>query len=219
MTIAFTIFLICIPICLFVIIFYLVSKNQKERELIEQVTPLTRREWAERRLVLSLLQEGVNPKAISYSYDQYDKSRYVAEVRTHDHDYSNRQHIVHALYTKFCGRNALTAGADYMNDYLTTYQFTDNESHSQTSLDAFVQFDYNPTTWLNVIASVRDDYFSESDNNALTSRLATMFKLKPLSIRASYSGGFRSPTLKEMYICRWPLPPLSSAWSSAQSGL
>jgi len=64
MTIAFTIFLICIPIFIFVTIFYLVSKNQKERELIEQVTPLTRGEWAERRLVLSLLQEGVNPKAI-----------------------------------------------------------------------------------------------------------------------------------------------------------
>ncbi len=137
---------------------------------------------------------------LSYSYDQYDKSRFVDDIRTHDHDYSNRQHIVHGLYTKFWGANALTAGADYMNDYLSTYQFTDDSSHSQTSVDAFVQFDYNPLTWLNVIASVRDDYFSESDNNALTSRLAAMFKLKPLSIRASYSGGFRAPTLKEMYM-------------------
>lgn len=137
---------------------------------------------------------------MSYSYDRYDKSRYVGEVRTHDHDYSNRQHIVHALYSKFWGTNGLTAGADYLHDYLTTYQFTDNGHHSQTSLDAFVQFDYNPLSWLNVIASVRDDYFSESDRNAVTARLATMFKLRPLSIRASYSGGFRAPTLKEMYM-------------------
>lgn len=137
---------------------------------------------------------------MSYSYDRYDKSRYVGEVRTHDHDYSNRQHIVHALYSKFWGSNGLTAGADYLQDYLTTYQFTDNGHHAQTSLDAFVQFDYNPLSWLNVIASVRDDYFSESDRNAVTARLATMFKLRPLSIRASYSGGFRAPTLKEMYM-------------------
>lgn len=137
---------------------------------------------------------------MSYSYDRYDKSRYVGEVRTHDHDYSNRQHIVHALYSKFWGTNGLTAGADYLHDYLTTYQFTDNGHHAQTSLDAFVQFDYNPLSWLNVIASVRDDYFSESDRNAVTARLATMFKLRPLSIRASYSGGFRAPTLKEMYM-------------------
>ncbi|MDE6468418.1 MAG: TonB-dependent receptor plug domain-containing protein, partial [Muribaculaceae bacterium] len=80
---------------------------------------------------------------LSYSYDQYDKSRYVASVRTHDHDYSNRQHIVHALYSKFWGENGLTAGADYMHDYLNTYQFTDNASHSQSTFDAFVQFDYN----------------------------------------------------------------------------
>lgn len=137
---------------------------------------------------------------LSYSYDQYDKVRYVAGNRTHDHDYSNRQNIVHGLYTKFWGRNGLTAGADFMHDYLTSYQFTNNASHSQTSVDAFVQFDYNPLSWLNIIASVRDDYFSASDKNAVTSRLATMFKLKPLSIRASYSGGFRAPTLKEMYM-------------------
>lgn len=138
---------------------------------------------------------------LSYSYDRYDKARFVNDNRTHDHDYSNRQHIVHGLYTKFWGVNGLTVGADYMHDYLTTYQFVDNESHSQTSIDAFVQFDYNPLSWLNIVASVRDDYFSESDNNAVTSRIATMFKLKPLSIRASYSGGFRAPTLKEMYMC------------------
>lgn len=144
--------------------------------------------------------DGSKNLEVSYSYDQYDKARYVGEERTHDHDYSNRQHIVHALYTNFFGVNALTVGGDYMHDYLTTYQFTNGTDHSQNTVDAFVQFDYNPLSWLNVVASVRDDYFSESDNNAVTGRVATMFKLKPLSIRASYSGGFRAPTLKEMYM-------------------
>lgn len=144
--------------------------------------------------------DGSQNLELSYSYDRYDKARYVGDIRTHDHDYSNRQHIVHGLYTKFWGANGLTVGADYIHDYLTTYQFKDNADHSQSTIDAFVQFDYNPLSWLNVIASVRDDYFSESDNNAVTTRLATMFKLKPVTIRASYSGGFRAPTLKEMYM-------------------
>lgn len=138
---------------------------------------------------------------LSYAYDQYDKARYAGGRPTSDHDYSNRQHILHALYSKHWGKNALTAGADYMHDYLKSYQFTGTGNHSQTSVDAFVQFDYNPLSWLNVIASVRDDYFSASGHNAVTSRIATMFKLRPLSIRASYSGGFRAPTLKEMYMC------------------
>lgn len=137
---------------------------------------------------------------LSYSYDQYDKVRYVGGERTHDHDYSNRQHIVHALYTHFFGGNALTVGADYMHDFLSTYQFAEGDSHSQYSVDAFAQFDYNPVHWFNVIASLREDYFSASSTGALTGRLATMFKLPGFSIRASYAGGFRAPTLKEMYM-------------------
>lgn len=144
--------------------------------------------------------DGTQNLELSYSYDRYDKSRYVGGLRTHDHDYSNRQNIVHALYTKFWGANGLTAGADFMHDFLNTYQFKDNADHSQSTMDAFVQFDYNPQPWLNLVASVRDDYFSESDNNAVTARLAAMFKPAPMTLRASYSGGFRAPTLKEMYM-------------------
>lgn len=36
----------------------------EERKLIEQVTPIGRGEWSERRVVLKLLKAGVNPKAI-----------------------------------------------------------------------------------------------------------------------------------------------------------
>ncbi len=137
---------------------------------------------------------------LTYGYDQYDKARYVDDRRTHDHDYSNRQHIFHGLYSRIFGKNVLTIGGDYMHDYLTTYQFTDGEQHSQNTFDAFVQFDYSPLSWLNIIASAREDYFSESKSNSVTARLAMMFKLKPLTIRTSYSGGFRAPTLKEMYM-------------------
>ncbi|MBO5455789.1 MAG: TonB-dependent receptor [Muribaculaceae bacterium] len=137
---------------------------------------------------------------LSYGFDQYYKSRFVDGKRTHDHDYTNRQNIVHALYTHFWGSNGLTVGTDFLHDYLSTYQFTTGDSHAQTSFDVFAQFDYNPLSWLNVVASVREDYLSASSNNAVTARLATMFKLKQLSIRASYAGGFRAPTLKEMFM-------------------
>lgn len=38
--------------------------KRKERQLIERVTPITRGEWSERRVVLNLLKGGINPKAI-----------------------------------------------------------------------------------------------------------------------------------------------------------
>ncbi len=138
---------------------------------------------------------------ISYAYDQYDKARYnVYNERTNEHDYSNRQHVARGLYSHLFGKNTLTVGADYMYDYLTTYQFTDNEKHTQTSTDAFAQFDYNPLKWLNLVGSVRYDYFSASKKGAFTGRLAVMTKWDWLSIRANYSGGFRAPSLKEMYM-------------------
>ena len=137
---------------------------------------------------------------MTYSYDQYDKARFIGGTRTHDHDYSNRQNIAHALYSHFWNLATLTVGADYMYDYLTTYQFADNTNHSQYSIDAFAQFDWRPIDWFNVVASLRQDYFSGSKQGWPTARLATMFKLKPLTIRASYAGGFRAPSLKEMYM-------------------
>lgn len=137
---------------------------------------------------------------ISYGFDQYDKARYENDERTHDHDYTNRQNTVRALYSHIFGKNTLTVGADFLNDYLTTYQFEDNESKNQNSCDAFAQFDYNPLQWLNIVASLRHDYFSASSQHATTGRLALMTKWKGFSIRANYAGGFRAPTLKEMYM-------------------
>ena len=138
---------------------------------------------------------------LSYAYDQYDKANYMPDgTRTHDHDYTNRQHVVHALYSHTFGKNNLILGADYMNDYLSTYQFVDNDSHSQDNIDGYAQFDWNITDQLNVVGSVRYDYFSASSQKALTERLAIVYKFPWMTFRANYASGFRAPTLKEMYM-------------------
>ena len=138
---------------------------------------------------------------LSYAFDQYDKANFMPDgTRTHDHDYSNRQHVVHALYSHSFGKNGLILGADFMHDYLTTYQFIDNSSHSQNNIDAFAQFDWNITPQLNIVGSARYDYFSASAKKALTARLAVVYKFPWMTFRANYASGFRAPTLKEMYM-------------------
>ena len=138
---------------------------------------------------------------VSYAYDQYDKANYTPEgIRTHDHDYRNAQHTVHALYNNAFGKNVLTVGTDMLHDYLNTYQFLDNASHEQNNIDAYVQFDYNPTKRFNVVGSVRYDHFSASDKQAFTARLATVYKFDKFTLRANYANGFRAPSLKEMYM-------------------
>ncbi len=138
---------------------------------------------------------------LSYAFDQYDKANFLpGGSRTHDHDYSNRQHVLHALYSHAFGRNSLIVGADFMHDYLTTYQFVDNSSHSQNNIDGFAQFDWNITDRLNVVGSVRYDYFSASAQKALTERLAVVYKMPWMTFRVNYASGFRAPSLKEMYM-------------------
>ena len=138
---------------------------------------------------------------LSYAYDQYDKANFQPNgTRTHDHDYSNRQHVVHALYSHSFGKNNLILGADYMNDYLSTYQFVEGKSHAQNNIDGYAQFDWNITDRLNVIGSVRYDYFSASSQKAFTQRLAIVYKFPWMTFRANYASGFRAPTLKEMYM-------------------
>ena len=138
---------------------------------------------------------------LSYAFDQYDKANFLPDgTRTHDHDYSNRQHVVHALYSHQFGKNNLIVGADYMNDYLSTYQFVTDTSHSQDNVDGYAQFDWNITEQLNIVGSVRYDYYSASAQQAFTQRLAVVYKFPWMTFRANYASGFRAPTLKEMYM-------------------
>ena len=64
-------------ICLVIGSVYLVYVKRKERELVEQVTPITRGEWSERQVILRLLKAGVNPKAIFHDlYIQKNNGEY-----------------------------------------------------------------------------------------------------------------------------------------------
>ena len=51
-------------LCLLSFIAYKIHRNYKDNKHIEQVTPLNRGTWSERRLILKLLEAGVNPRAI-----------------------------------------------------------------------------------------------------------------------------------------------------------
>ena len=53
---------------------------------------------------------------------------------------------------------------------------------------------------LNIIAGLRYDYFSMSRMKHASSKISAMYKLGRWNLRGSYSGGFRAPSLKEMYM-------------------
>lgn len=138
---------------------------------------------------------------LSYSFDQYDKSDYIVKKQRELRKYSNVQHSLRTFYNHtFTGGDILTAGGDYMRDYLMSYQFKDGGSNMQHTADAFVQYDWNPHKRVNIISGVRLDYFSDAEITHIAPKLGLMYKMNFCSLRGSYSGGFRAPTLKEMYM-------------------
>lgn len=138
---------------------------------------------------------------LSYSYDQYDKSDYIRTHHVDIRDYSNVQHSLRALYTRAVrGVDQITVGADMMRDYIDTYQFGPGESHHQITADAFAQYDWTPCKAWELIGAVRWDYFSDKNDNDVTAKLAARYRTGALTLRGGYSGGFRTPTLKEKYM-------------------
>ncbi len=140
---------------------------------------------------------------VAYSFDQYDKSDLNMLTDKDIRDYSNRQNIARALYNLHMPswKSQFTAGADYMNDYMMTYQFSEDNNHrSQNSCDIFAQWDYTPSDHWDIIGGLRYDYFSAAKKGRPTWKLAAMYKTGKHQIRVSYASGFRAPSLKELYM-------------------
>ena len=140
---------------------------------------------------------------VAYSFDQYDKSDLNMLTDKDIRDYSNRQNICRALYNLHMPswKSQFTAGADYMNDYMMTYQFSEDNNHrSQNSYDIFAQWDYTSSGHWDIIGGLRYDYFSAAKKGRPTWKLAAMYKTCKHQIRVSYASGFRAPSLKELYM-------------------
>lgn len=137
---------------------------------------------------------------LSYNFDQYDKSDYQRMTKLDVRDYSNVQNSFRLLYShSFRRGDVLTAGADYMHDYLFNDKL-DGETRHQDSFDAFAQYDWNITKRLEAIGAVRYDYFSDESISRVTPKLSLRYHpVTGLNLRIGYGMGFRAPTLKEKY--------------------
>ena len=145
--------------------------------------------------------DAANHLELSYAFDQYDKSDFIKASKRDIRDYSNVQNSVRGLFShSFKRGDVLSVGADFMRDYLLTYQFGPGETHKQLSADAFAQYDWNINKHWELVGAARWDYFSESKASHATGKLSARYNTGDLTLRGGYAGGFRAPTIKEMYM-------------------
>ncbi len=137
---------------------------------------------------------------VSYTIDRYDKSDYYADLRMDILSYKNVQNSLRALYThSFAHDITWLVGCDGMSDFLKSYQFEDDGSHQQWTADLFTQGEWQINPHWNLLVGLRLDYMSKAGWQ-LSPKVAAKYSVSHFNFRASYSRGFRAPTLKEMYM-------------------
>ncbi len=137
-----------------------------------------------------------------YSFDSYDKYDYMIATKEQIRDYRNRQNSFHIQYSHEFGKTGtLTAGGDWIDDYLMSYEF-DSGAYSQTNLDAYLQWDWHPAEHFWLVPGFRYDWFSASRANRVSPKLSVLWRPGKgnCSLRLNYAAGFRAPTLKELYM-------------------
>ncbi|MDR1200268.1 MAG: TonB-dependent receptor [Tannerellaceae bacterium] len=141
--------------------------------------------------------------SVSGNYDRYDKYNYYKLLNEKEKNYENEQIRFSTLYDRMiAGKHSLVAGIEYFSEALMTYMFESdgtNESKNAQTYSIFAQQDWALNDRITFVGGLRYDYHSQFKGH-LSPRLSAMYKpVDRITLRGGYSGGFRSPTLKELY--------------------
>ena len=140
---------------------------------------------------------------VSGTFDRYDKYDYFRKIKEKEKKYENEVWRISSQYNQnLFKKHTLVAGGEVLSEKLLSFMFknesTGGRENAQT-YSAFTQQDWVINPAVTLVTGARMDYHSIF-KQYFTFRLAGMYRFdETMTIRAGYSGGFRSPTLKELY--------------------
>ena len=136
---------------------------------------------------------------LSYIFDDYQKEKDFFEAGYSRMTYRNISQTARLDFSWQLGSHDISAGAEWRHEYLKHYMFKDNSSRNVGEGVAFLQENWKVFKHLDVVAGIRADYHRVYKWN-LTPKITVMYRpWNFLTLRAGYSRGFRSPSLKELY--------------------
>lgn len=128
-----------------------------------------------------------------YDYWQTDKEEAKDEIRKRTRYVNENLKGIFQL-TK---RNQLSAGLDFVQEHLESE--TDNiTSENSYSENIYLQDEVQVTKWLGALAGIRYTY-NNSFGSHFTPNIGCFLHHKGLQFRASYAGGYKTPTLSQLY--------------------
>ena len=140
---------------------------------------------------------------VSGTFDRYDKYDYFRKINEKEKKYENEVWRISSQYNQnLFKKHTLVAGGEVLSEKLLSFMFknesTGGRENAQT-YSAFTQQDWVINPAVTIVTGARMDYHSIF-KQYFTFRLSGMYRFdETMTIRAGYSGGFRSPTLKELY--------------------
>ncbi len=137
---------------------------------------------------------------LTYNGDIYRRS-----MDSLQYSVPKQRHGFHAprlLWTVEAGRrNRITTGAEYVHETLnfdlSVHGYDDRRTLNTAAL--YVQDEISTGVGLSFTAGVRGDY-SDRFGWSVTPKASARYALGDFSLRANYARGYRTPTLKEMYM-------------------
>ncbi len=135
-----------------------------------------------------------------YIYDRYKKDKDYFRAGVVTTDYRNITRTFKADYEENFNAHCLSAGAEVNRERLKHYMHKDSSTQSVDFYAFYLQDNWEVVRNLNFIAALRADYHRKYHWH-FTPKLNLMYApCKAFTLRAGYSQGFRSPSLKELYM-------------------
>ena len=140
---------------------------------------------------------------VSGTFDRYDKYDYFRKIKEKEKKYENEVWRISSQYNQnLFKKHTLVAGGEVLSEKLLNFMFKNESTGSRENAQtysAFTQQDWVINPAVTLVTGARMDYHSIF-KQYFTFRLSGMYRFdETMTIRAGYSGGFRSPTLKELY--------------------
>ena len=101
-------------------------------------------------------------------------------------------------------KNTVNVGLEYVEDRLLSNRI-EGESLKVSNSILYAQDEMEISERLTTIAGVRTNFHSENGSHGVP-QVSAMYKFESVKLRAGYSMGFRSPSIKEMYMSFSPVP-------------
>lgn len=137
---------------------------------------------------------------LGYIYDNFKKDNHFFRIDSTYNNYRDIKQTPRLDYTGTFGDHTISAGFEGEFEYLHHYMLADSAHKSNQAYAFYAQEDWRVTDNVDIVAGVRADYH-EKYKWHVTPKFSAMWKpWEFLTLRGGYAQGFRSPSLKELYM-------------------